>query len=59
MRNDTGDAYVPEDASDEWKDDIEALERSLNHLFCMFDERSEGEAIPSMTEAPAVMLKAA
>jgi hypothetical protein len=63
MRDDTDDAYVPEHEnpfmSHEWIDDIHALERSLNDLSCMFGERSERKTIPSTTEAPAAVLKAA
>jgi hypothetical protein len=59
MRDDTDDAFILEHASDEWIDDIDALERSLNHLSCMFGERSEGETTPSTMTAPAVVLKAA
>jgi hypothetical protein len=51
--------YAPEYASLEWVDDIEALERSLDHLSCMFGERSEGETTPSPMTALAVVLKAA
>ena len=55
MRDDTGDAYVLEDASDEWIDDIDALERSLNHLSCMCGEPPKAEMRSSPAEMPTVV----
>jgi hypothetical protein len=52
MRHDINDAYVPERVSYERDDDLDALERSISHLSCMFGERNKSEMRPS----PATML---
>jgi hypothetical protein len=57
MRDDTGDAYVLGPASDEWVDDIDALERSLNHLSCMLGEPPNAEMTSSPAEMPTVVLE--
>jgi hypothetical protein len=58
MDEDTDETYVPENASQELIDDLDALERSCNDLFHMFGDKPEAETVSSPAMAPAGVLAA-